>query len=136
MNMTHRESQLALLLAEMTVETHDWAWSLCGERAGLDDLRDRAKALLTPLSMKDYPQNQALFGLFLRSLATEDQPWRETEDDLMAVFATWTATQPGLENGGGAEDLLFRDDLTTEQREWLSHFMRRWEAMEERRSDD
>lgn len=34
-----RSALLALHTARLLSETHDWAWSLCGEREGLDELR-------------------------------------------------------------------------------------------------
>lgn len=38
-----RSAALALLLARLTDETFDWAFSLCGVREGLDDLRAECK---------------------------------------------------------------------------------------------
>lgn len=54
------------------------------------------------------------------------------ESDLVDEFALWTMSQ-GFETGD-AMDLLHRDDITAEQRKWLSDFVVRWEAMEEQRS--
>jgi len=34
-----RAALLSLFTARLLAETHDWAWSLCGEREGLDSLR-------------------------------------------------------------------------------------------------
>lgn len=34
-----RSALLSLFMARLLAETHDWAWSLCGEREGLDSLR-------------------------------------------------------------------------------------------------
>lgn len=58
-------------------------------------------------------------------------PTLPTEDSLCAEFEAWTTPLGFTE--GDAFDLLHRDDLSPEQRRWLSNFVGRWEAMENRR---
>lgn len=49
---------------------------------------------------------------------------------LVAKFQRWTIARGMLE--GDAMDCLYRDDITKEERLWLSDFVREWDAMEER----
>jgi hypothetical protein len=47
-------------------------------------------------------------------------------DTLIREYEEWNAAQ-GL-NLGSADEHLFDDDLTHEERKWLGDFCRRWEA--------
>lgn len=46
-------------------------------------------------------------------------------------FQGWTVKQ-GLPEEGDAMDLLYHPSLTDTQRQWLTDFIMRWDAMEER----
>lgn len=75
-----RSALLALHTARLLSETHDWAWSLCGEREGLDELRAATHRALCEHVQSGGATTGETASL-MESLATEELPHLKGADN-------------------------------------------------------
>lgn len=94
----------------------------------------RGHGLLGGASIADfYPGSFALAparAMLERIDATRNAPATiDLRDTMVREYETWLKAQ-GLQLGCAMEALVGEDDLTDDQRHWLSDYVVRWEAME------
>jgi len=102
---------------------------------------DEVDSLTQWLAMADIAADERAFGeawerayerMHAHADAERKAKAEPSEDDLMSEFEAWMTAQQ-LSGGDDAHSYLMRDDITPEQRRWLSDFVIRWDAMEARR---